>query len=345
MAGWTTPRPISWYQNGPRILKKLTAVAGTEGRTPYYQELTVSTRTVNALGLTYLSTPVNSAVFGTVSGPRLYGTQAYIDAANGGIALYAVGFGGVYRLETTGTTDLVQMPGMEDLKTSGAGFNDIGSALAIGRAGDDSHDLVALVYSVADMQINNRDTYSHYELRYYDADKGIWEKRENTVLDPAQCRYSQSNSTPNSAVVFAADNVWMQYMHWDGAQWLENSQTEQFVSFRKVSDTVAYAMQRNGTLYRYDGDGWTLVTLPAGVTARANSRVFNVTPDEKLLLQTQDNSFVVLSRDSSGAYTTDRTVPAIPHRCAGRCLDDGQRHHLCGRPPGQHHHRGWCHQQ
>ena len=223
-----------------------------------------------------------------------------------------MGFGGVYRLETTGTTDLVQMPGMEDLKTSGAGFNDIGSALAIGRAGDDSHDLVALVYSVADMQINNRDTYSHYELRYYDADKGIWEKRENTVLDPAQCRYSQSNSTPNSAVVFAADNVWMQYMHWDGAQWLENSQTEQFVSFRKVSDTVAYAMQRNGTLYRYDGDGWTLVTLPAGVTARANSRVFNVTPDEKLLLQTQDNSFVVLSRDSSGAYTTDRTVPAIP---------------------------------
>lgn len=104
----------------------------------------------------------------------------------------------------------------------------------------------------------------------------------------------------------------MQYMHWDGAQWLENRQTEQFVSFRKVSDTVAYAMQRNGTLYRYDGDGWTLVTLPAGVTARANSRVFNVTPDEKLLLQTQDNSFVVLSRDSSGAYTTDRTVPAIP---------------------------------
>lgn len=296
----------------PADLEKLTAVAGTEGRTPYYQELTVSTRTVNALGLTYLSTPVNSAVFGTVSGPRLYGTQAYIDAANGGIALYAVGFGGVYRLETTGTTDLVQMPGMEDLKTSGAGFNDIGSALAIGRAGDDSHDLVALVYSVADMQINNRDTYSHYELRYYDADKGIWEKRENTVLDPAQCQYSQSNSTPNSAVVFAADNVWMQYMHWDGAQWLENSQTEQFVSFRKVSDTVAYAMQRNGTLYRYDGDGWTLVTLPAGVTARANSRVFNVTPDEKLLLQTQDNSFVVLSRDSSGAYTTDRTVPAIP---------------------------------
>ena len=296
----------------PADLEKLTAVAGTEGRTLYYQELTVSTRTVNALGLTYLSAPVNSAVFGTVSGPHLYGTQAYIDAANGGMELYAVGFGGVYRLETTGTTDLVQMPGMEDLKTSGAGFNDIGSALAVGRAGDGSRDLVALVYSVTDMQINNRDTYSHYELRYYDADKGTWEKRENTVLDPAQCRYSQSNSTPNSAVVFAADNVWMQYMHWDGTQWQENSQTEQFDSFRKVSDTVAYAMQRNGTLYRYDGEGWTLVTLPAGVTARANSRVFNVTPDEKLLLQTQDNSFVVLSRDSSGAYTTDHTVPAIP---------------------------------
>ena len=296
----------------PADLEKLTAVAGTEGRTPYYQELTVSTRTVNALGLTYLSTPVNSSVAGAVSGPRLYGTQAYIDADNGGIELYAAGAGGVYRLETTGTTDLVQMPGMEDLKTSGAGFNDIGSALAIGRAGDGSRDLVALVYSVTDMQINNRDTYSHYELRYYDADKGTWELRKDTVLDPSQVYVSQSNSTPNSAVVFAADNVWMQYMHWDGMQWLKNSQTEQFDSFRKVSDTVAYATQRNGTLYRYDGEGWTLVTLPAGVTARANSRVFNVTPDEKLLLQTQDNSFVVLSRDSSGAYTTDRTVPAIP---------------------------------
>lgn len=294
----------------PANLEKLTAVAGTEGRTLYYQELTVSTRTVNALGLIYLSTPVNSSVAGAVSGPLLYSTQAYVDAANGGIELYAAGAGGVYRLETTGATDLVQMPGMEDLKTSGAGQADLGAALAVGRAGDDLHDLVALVYSVTDMQINNRDTYSHYELRYYDADKGTWEKRENTILDPAKVQFAQSYSTPNSAVVFAADDVWMQYMHWDGTQWTKNDAG--FESFHKVSNTVAYAMQTNGTLYRYDGEGWTLVTLPAGVTARANSRVFNVTPDERLLLQTQDNRFVVLSRDSSGAYTTDRTVPAIP---------------------------------
>lgn len=294
----------------PADLEKLTAVAGTEGRTPYYQELTVSTRTVNALGLTYLSTPVNSSVAGAVGGPLLYSTQAYIDAANGGIELYAAGAGGVYQMESSGATDMVQMPGMEDLKTSGAGQADLGAALAVGRAGDGSRDLVALVYSVTDMQINGRDTSAHYELRYYDADKGTWEKRENTILDPAKVQFAQSYSTPNSAVVFAADNVWMQYMHWNGAQWTKNDAG--FESFRKVSDTIAYAMQTNGTLYRYDGEGWTLVTLPAGVTARANSRVFNVTPDEKLLLQTQDNSFVVLSRDSSGAYTTDRTVPAIP---------------------------------
>ena len=294
----------------PADLEKLTAVAGTEGRTPYYQELTVSTRTVDALGLTYLSTPVNSSVAGAVGGPRLYSTQAYIDTTNGSIELYAAGVGGVYQMETNGATDLVQMPGMEDLKTSGAGFNDIGSALAIGRAGDGSRDLVALVFSVTDMQINGRDTSNHYELRYYDADKGMWERRENTILDPTKVTFVQSNATPNSAVAFAADNVWMQNMHWNGTEWLNN--TVKFDSFRKVSDTIAYAMQRNGTLYRYDGEGWTLVTLPAGVTARANSRVFNVTPDEKLLLQTQDNSFVVLSRDSSGAYTTDRTIPAVP---------------------------------
>ena len=299
----------------PADIEKITAVAYTEGGTKYYKELDVKTRTAESLGLTYLSTPVNSSLGGVVSAPRLYSTQAYIDTANGGIKLYAAGVGGVYQLETNGATDMVQMQGMEDLKTSGAGFNDLGAALAIGRADDHSNDLVALVFSATDMQINGHDTSNHYELRYYDADKGVWEQREQTILDPNAAWLVQDNATPNSAVVFAADNVWMQNKHWDGESWTDNS--VQFDSFRKVNDTTAYAVQTNGTLYRYEGADWEQVILPDGVTAKSNRRVFNVTSDEKLLLQTQNDAFVIMSRSKAGVYTTNSTIPAIPANVLG----------------------------
>ena len=165
--GWTEHNTVKLaVERWPADIEKITAVAYTEGGTKYFKELDVKTRTAESLGLTYLSTPVNSSLGGVVSAPRLYSTQAYIDTANGGIKLYAAGVGGVYQLETNGATDMVQMQGMEDLKTSGAGFNDLGAALAIGRADNHSNDLVALVFSATDMQINGQDTSNHYELRY-----------------------------------------------------------------------------------------------------------------------------------------------------------------------------------
>ena len=308
----------------PADTDKVTAVAYTTGRETFYRELTVSTQAAGEqLGLTYLSMPKNSSIAGgLLAGPYIFDVAAYVNEETGGMELYAAGVGGVYQFTSNGATDMVQMKGMEELKTSGNSLNDTAAAYAVGRTSDGG--LMALVYAVDDTQINGVQYDRHYELRYYDPEEGSWAKITGSEIDPKSVSLVLVSYSANTALVMDSDDVWAKSKHWSGNEWVDistlgirnpnrrNNLVKSFDNYFKVNDKVAYATSGVFT-FRYDltaaDPKW--VCLGKNIP-QANSRLVGVAPDETLLFSKTTNNSYYTATLENGAYTCSDVISAIP---------------------------------
>lgn len=268
----------------------ITVKAWTKDCAPQYATISgiKTTSGTEGLDLTYLSSPkaTRYSYGGSSTGPDIYGTAAFV--TDSGMDLYIAGIGGVYHREYDGQTDMVQMKGMEDLRTSADNMNEIGYALAVGGDGTEADGLSALVATV----VNGSRTY---ELRWYDAEAGSWKKTydvpSNMVNDIGYV---------NKALIMETADIWTTVGHWDGVAWTQNDVT--FDSFLKVDADTAYARAGSGAAdtYQYNRKDGTWTKLELG------GKLLSADRSGRLLVELTGGGYAVVQ---SGEQTA--TYPAI----------------------------------
>lgn len=254
--------PVITVDPWPADVTQLTAVAYTEGCEKHYSTINVQTTSgADGLDLSYLTSPRNSVTSATELdpvGPDIYGAAAVQNAETGEMELYVAGIGGVYQyVGSSGTTDFVRMPGMEDLNTSGDNLSLVSVALGVGGTSDDLTSLVKVFHSLGGDQGG---TVS-YEVRWYSAKEGKW----ITVNSLPKDKYPSTNGAANKVLILGSDEIWTENAYYDGTEWTLHGLS--FDTFEKVNSTTAYATATNGTVYKLNAerngvsDSWTQVDL------------------------------------------------------------------------------------
>ena len=255
-------RPVIRVDPWPADVTQLTAVAYTEGCEKHYSTINVQTTSgADGLDLSYLTSPRNSVTSATELdpvGPDIYGAAAVQNAETGEMELYVAGIGGVYQyVGSSGTTDFVRMPGMEDLNTSGDNLSLVSVALGVGGTADDLTSLVKVFHALGGDQGG---TVS-YEVRWYNAAAGKWEPKNTVPSD----KTPSTNGAVNKVLILSSDEIWTQNAYYDGVGWTLHGLS--FDTFEKVNSTTAYATATNGTVYKLNAerrgvsDSWTQVDL------------------------------------------------------------------------------------
>ncbi|OLR66169.1 InlB B-repeat-containing protein [Intestinimonas butyriciproducens] len=199
----------------PQGVERITAVAWTDGFEKHYDTMAVKTAAVDALDLTWLSSPqaYRTSAGSAINHPAFTDVAAFVDRQTGQPALYAAGLGGVFKLDYGGKTDLVPMAGLEDLGNGGDNASYCSYVLGVG--GPDAETLTAFV-KVA--QLNDWGGADRtYELRRYDAAQGSWITVEGTQMPTAVSWPGDDWDSP--VLVLDGDDVWTGRAHWDGAEW------------------------------------------------------------------------------------------------------------------------------
>ena len=290
----------------PQGVEQITAVAWTDGFEKHYDTMAVETAVVDALDLTWLSSPqaYRTSVGSATSHPAFFDVAAFVDRQTGQPALYAAGVGGVFELDYGGKTDMVPMAGMEDLGSGGDNLSMSSYALAVG--GPDAGDLTALVKKVTTTGSGMDSTVTlSYELRRYDASQGTWAVVEGSQMPDTVTKPSDSTDIPS--LILAGDDVWTDFAHWDGAAWTNHGY--HFTAFFKTGDGAAYATKQDGwgsySSYRYDDGSWTrLENLPGPLVSAS--------PDGKLLVGLGSWQYGGLWTEGYAVVKDGRTTASYP---------------------------------
>ena len=259
----------------PQGVERITAVAWTDGFEKHYDTMAVKTAAVDALDLTWLSSPqaYRTSSGSAINHPAFTDVAAFVDRQTGQPALYAAGLGGVFKLDYGGKTDLVPMAGLEDLGNGGDNASYCSYVLGVG--GADAETLTAFV-KVA--QLNDWGGADRtYELRRYDAAQGSWITVEGSQMPTTVSWPGDDWDYP--VLVLDGDDVWTGRAHWDGAEWTNHDY--HFTAFFQGEDGAAYATNQDAwaqySSYRYDDGAWTkLEDLPGALVGAS--------PDGKLLV-------------------------------------------------------------
>lgn len=284
----------------PADVTQITAVAYTDGCDKHYCTLNVQTGYgAEGLNLSYLTSPRNCRTSAANPGPYnpdIYDAAAVQNAETGAMELYVAGIGGVYQyVGSSGTTDFVRMPGMEDLNTSGDNLSLVSVALGVGGTSDDLTSLVKVYHSLGGDQGG---TVS-YEVRWYSAEEGKW----ITVNSLPKDKYPSTNGAANKVLILSSDEIWTQNAYYDGVGWTLHGLS--FDTFEKVNSTTAYATATNGTVYKLNAerngmsDSWTQVGL--------GGKLLGSRYDGALAVKLTSGGYAILNADG----TTAATYPEI----------------------------------
>ena len=284
----------------PADVTQITAVAYTDDCDKHYCTLNVQTGYgAEGLNLSYLTSPRNCRTSAADPGPYnpdIYDAAAVQNAKTGEMELYVAGIGGVYQyVGSSGTTDFVRMPGMEDLNTSGDNLSLVSVALGVGGAADDLTSLVKVFHSLGGDQGG---TVS-YEVRWYSAEEGKW----ITVNSLPKDKYPSTNGAANKVLILSSEEIWTQNAYYDGVNWTLHGLS--FDTFEKVNSTTAYATATNGTVYKLNAerngvsDSWTPVDL--------GGKLLGSRYDGALAVKLTSGGYAILNADG----TTAATYPEI----------------------------------
>lgn len=296
--------PVIRVDPWPADVTQLTAVAYTEGCEKHYSTINVQTTSgADGLDLSYLTSPRNSVTSATELdpvGPDIYGAAAVQNAETGEMELYVAGIGGVYQyVGSSGTTDFVRMPGMEDLNTSGDNLALVSVALGVGGTADDLTSLVKVYHSLGGDQGG---TVS-YEVRWYNAAAGKWETKNTVPSD----KTPSTNGAVNKVLILSSDEIWTQNAYYDGVGWTLHGLS--FDTFEKVNSTTAYATATNGTVYKLNAerngvsDSWTQVDL--------GGKLLGSRYDGALAVKLTSGGYAILNVDGTTAATYPEITPDI----------------------------------
>ena len=284
----------------PADVTQITAVAYTDDCDKHYCTLNVQTGYgAEGLNLSYLTSPRNCRTSAADPGPYnpdIYDAAAVQNAKTGEMELYVAGIGGVYQyVGSSGTTDFVRMPGMEDLNTSGDNLSLVSVALGVGGAADDLTSLVKVFHSLGGDQGG---TVS-YEVRWYSAEEGKW----ITVNSLPKDKYPSTNGAANKVLILSSEEILTQNAYYDGVNWTLHGLS--FDTFEKVNSTTAYATATNGTVYKLNAerngvsDSWTPVDL--------GGKLLGSRYDGALAVKLTSGGYAILNADG----TTAATYPEI----------------------------------
>ena len=280
----------------PADVTQITAVAYTDDCDKHYCTLNVQTGYgAEGLNLSYLTSPRNCRTSAADPGPYnpdIYDAAAVQNAKTGEMELYVAGIGGVYQyVGSSGTTDFVRMPGMEDLNTSGDNLSLVSVALGVGGAADDLTSLVKVFHSLGGDQGG---TVS-YEVRWYSAEEGKW----ITVNSLPKDKYPSTNGAANKVLILSSEEIWTQNAYYDGVNWTLHGLS--FDTFEKVNSTTAYATATNGTVYKLNAerngvsDSWTPVDL--------GGKLLGSRYDGALAVKLTSGGYAILNADGTPAAT------------------------------------------
>ena len=284
----------------PEDVTKITAAAYTDGCDKHYCTLDVQTTYgAEGLPLTYLTTPRNCSTSASDPGPYnpdIYGATAVQNAGTGTMELYVAGIGGVYQyVGSSGTTDFVRVPGMEDLNTSGDNLALVSVALGVGGTSDDLTSLVKVYHALGGDQGGT----AAYEVRWYSAEEGKW---DHCRTPSRRTKYPSTNGAVNKVLILGSDEIWTQNAYYDGAEWtLLSGYGCSFDTFEKVNATTAYATATDGTVYKLNAvrsgvsDAWTQVDL--------GGKLLGSRYDGALAVKLTSGGYAILNADGSTAAT------------------------------------------
>lgn len=293
----------------PEDVTKITAAAYTDGCDKHYCTLDVQTTYgAEGLPLTYLTTPRNCSTSASDPGPYnpdIYGATAVQNAETGTMELYVAGIGGVYQyVGSSGTTDFVRVPGMEDLNTSGDNLALVSVALGVGGTSDDLTSLVKVYHALGGDQGGT----VTYEVRWYSAEEGKW----ITVNSLPKDKYPSTNGAVNKVLILGSDEIWTQNAYYDGTEWtLLSGYGYSFNTFEKVNETTAYATATDGKIYKLNAvrsgisDAWTQVDL--------GGKLLGSRYDGTLAVKLTSGGYAILNADG----TTAATYPEITKEIFG----------------------------
>lgn len=290
----------------PADVTQITAVAYTDGCDRHYCTLNVQTRYgAKGLNLSYLTSPRNCRTSAADPGPYnpdIYDAAAVQNAETGAMELYVAGIGGVYQyVGSSGTTDFVRVPGMEDLNTSGDNLALVSVALGVGGTSDDLTSLVKVYHAAGGDQGG---TVS-YEVRWYNAAEGKWETKNVLKKD----KYPSTNGDINKVLILSSDEIWTENAYYDGDAWTLHGLS--FDTFEKVNETTAYATATNGTVYKLNdvrsgiSDAWSQVDL--------GGKLLGSRYDGALAVKLTSGGYAILNADG----TTAATYPEITKEIFG----------------------------
>ena len=280
----------------PADVTQITAVAYTDDCDKHYCTLNVQTGYgAEGLNLSYLTSPRNCRTSAADPGPYnpdIYDAAAVQNAKTGEMELYVAGIGGVYQyVGSSGTTDFVRMPGMEDLNTSGDNLSLVSVALGVGGTSDDLTSLVKVFHSLGGDQGGT----TAYEVRWYNTAEGKWVTKNTVPKDKAP----STNGEANKVLILSSDEIWTQNAYYDGVEWTLHGLS--FDTFEKVNSTTAYATATNGTVYKLNAvrsgvsDSWTPVDL--------GGKLLGSRYDGALAVKLTSGGYAILNADSSTAAT------------------------------------------
>ena len=305
-AAFDGSRAVITVDPWPADVTKITAVAYTDGCDKHYCTLDVQTTYgAEGLPLTYLTTPRNCRTSSSDPGPYnpdIYDAMAVQNAETGAMELYVAGIGGVYQyVGSSGTTDFVRVPGMEDLNTSGDNLALVSVALGVGGTSDDLTSLVKVYHAAGGDQGG---TVS-YEVRWYNAAEGKWETKNVLKKD----KYPSTNGDINKVLILSSDEIWTENAYYDGDAWTLHGLS--FDTFEKVNETTAYATATNGTVYKLNdvrsgiSDAWSQVDL--------GGKLLGSRYDGALAVKLTSGGYAILNADG----TTAATYPEITKEIFG----------------------------
>ena len=237
----------------------MTTPAGSSTATKTYSGFTIAESAENN-DFHYLTSP--SASYGDVSiediGPNISGIYARVDSTTKAVSLYLYGDRGIYQFDPGTEPNLAVMDGLANQNILGIGP-------------DGSSGLKAVVHF--------SDGYGRIGIYEWNGESWASVSGTNLELDASDGQYS--------ALVVSSDDIWTNTKHWNGDSWADHSKA--FSTFERVSDTEAYAVDRNGNRWKYDGNDWS-------VTASEAPDISSVTS------KSVDNDKVAIGQDQNGDW-------------------------------------------